>query len=331
MKFSNNLLALCVFHPNVWATTAFHVQVPKTRTFFSRTTAFSYLDGLGGGGGPEDPGPSGDGQADTLEERLAALEQEEPPMESGLSNIGPGADSIASQAREMWEKAAHVKVQGRSLKTWTYASPVVQRVQVVLKTEGRPLDADIDLWQGPDNTPQRMKVYLEDGAVRPFSAVVETPRSPNTIAIRNTAHMEFPLDACVVADASDVGSAGPLDSPTLGGSAQTIQGGALRTYSFEPNVESVQVLLKTDGRPLNARMELLQGPNNIKQVVELYCEDGMERPFFAVLETPGSGNVVRILNTSTLEFPLTARVEPYLIGSLGGAMEPTIGGDVPRF
>jgi hypothetical protein len=47
-------------------------------------------------------------------------------------------------------------------------------------------------------------------------------------------------------------------------------------------------------------MELLSPPLKAcnKQVFELYNEDGKVRPFFAVLETPGSGNVVRVVNTA---------------------------------
>ena len=71
---------------------------------------------------------------------------------------------------------------------------------MVLSTEGRPLDADIELWQGPDNTPCKMRVYVENGQLRPFSAVVETPRGPNTVAIRNIGQIEFPIAAEVIAE-----------------------------------------------------------------------------------------------------------------------------------
>jgi len=75
-------------------------------------------------------------------------------------------------------------------------------------------------------------------------------------------------------------------------------------------VENVEVLLETDGRPLNARVEILQGPNTNKQVIELYSEDGLDRPFFCIIATPESGNVVKIINTGPVEFPLTASVVP---------------------
>jgi hypothetical protein len=214
-----------------------------------------------------------------------------------------------------------ILVQGGSLRTWSYRSPAVEQVQVVLSTEGRPLDADIELWHGPDNTPVKMRVYVENGQLRPFSAVIETPRGPNTVAIRNIGQIEFPLAANVVADNVDNPSADCIAA------SSTIQGGALKTYPFDPRVDSVQILLKTDGRPLNSRIELLQGPNNNKQVIELYTEDGRDRPFFCILETPGSGNVVRIVNTAPVEFPMTAAVVP---GSINQEMysDAVLGGDV---
>jgi len=212
------------------------------------------------------------------------------------------------ETKEIFEDIDQITVQGGSLRTCSFKEGI-DRVGVLLKTEGRPLNANVDLWQGPDNTPQKMAVYLEDGSKRPFRAIVETPGSSNAISIRNTAQLEYPLTAGM-----EVDLAGSSEVPTFDRSEyRIVQGGAVYTTPFAPAVQAIRVSLKTDGRPLNARVELLQGPNNNKQVMEIYTEDGLERPFNVIIDAPGVGNVVRIVNTATVEFPLSAALEPYII------------------
>ena len=86
-----------------------------------------------------------------------------------------------------------VTVQGGALRTWVFLRPGVERVRILLNTEGRPLNANLELWHGPDNTPQKVAVYLEDGNLRSFSAVIETPQDHNAIAVYNTGRLEFPF------------------------------------------------------------------------------------------------------------------------------------------
>ena len=105
---------------------------------------------------------------------------EAPVMQLATAPMGT-AQSVRPQGG-MPNVDSSILVQGGSLRTWSYRSPAVEQVQVVLGTEGRPLDADIELWHGPDNTPVKMRVYCENGQLRPFSTVIETPRGPNTVA-----------------------------------------------------------------------------------------------------------------------------------------------------
>ena len=331
MKVLNQLLLAS----SVASSAAFLNQAPKPfglsgRTESSTPPFFSYLSNLGGGELASTP-QQNSGDLSATNDEVFKARKLAPTGNAQRNSAQPMSDEKPGPASIITSKANKVKVQGGSLKTWSFASPLIQRIHVVLKTEGRPLDADVSLWQGPDNTPCKMRVYVEDGATRPFSAVIETPRGPNTVQIRNTGQLEFPLDAHVLAE--DDSTVSPLPAAKLNdlkGPSMTIQGGALRTYPFDPSVESVQVLLKTDGRPLRSRIELLQGPNNNKQVLEVYTEDGLDRPFFMVIETPGSGNVVRVVNSATVEFPLTAWVEPYSVGGSYAPTEPVIGGDDGR-
>ena len=318
MKIYSKIVALCVFHPNVWGTTAFVVQTPKALTLKGRPSAAILPSAVYVGGSfGQEVSPSYS-YLNGLKPDFATSTQDVGISEKAGPLTFTTENAVAASVQvveDVWDEASPVTVQGGSLKTWSFTTPAIERVQVLLKSEGRPVNALVELWQGPDNSPQKMMVYIEDGSVRPFSAVVETPRGQNAIAIRNTGQMEFPLIAGVVADLGDCSEGiGAVTKALSEGSAKkNIQGGAVHTHPFGSKVESVQIMLKTDGRPLNARIELMQGPNNNKQVIEIYTEDGRERPFFAVIDTPGGGNVIRIVNTATMEFPMTASVEPYLI------------------
>lgn len=199
-----------------------------------------------------------------------------------------------------------IQIHGQSLKTFSYTSPNIERIQLLISSEGRPIDSNLELWNGPGNIPFKLRLFSENGLIRPLQTVVEIPKSPNTIAIKNIAQIEFPIE-------TNIFTTNIIEpSPECLKNNKIIQGGALRTYNFEPQVNSIQILLTTDGRPLNSRIELFQGPNNIKQIIELYTENGFERPFFCILETPGSGNVIRIVNTSPVEFPLYSYIVPNL-------------------
>mmetsp|Transcript_96610 Transcript_96610/g.176935 ORF Transcript_96610/g.176935 Transcript_96610/m.176935 type:complete len:336 (-) Transcript_96610:231-1238(-) len=289
----------------------------------SSSAALAYLllvrggvSGYGGRGGFVEPLPMTPSRSKgALRSKAATFE----PEDAGRTDFAYGTGAADIRAASEIRKAVGaqskrsassigntVLVQGGSLKTWSYRSSVVDHVQVVLTTDGRPLDADVQLWQGPDNTPCKMRVYSEDGLTRPFSAVIATPYGgENTVAVRNVGQIEFPLSAHVTAREVDYPYSDFREASVI------VQGGSLRTFNFDTSVESVEIMLKTDGRPLNARIELLQGPNNNKQVIELYTEDGLDRPFFAVINTMGTENVVRCVNTAPIEFPMIASVQPH--------------------
>ena len=197
------------------------------------------------------------------------------------------------------------------------------------------MHAQIELWQGPGNTPQKVTLYSEEGRARPFRCFFSTPPggSSNSINIRNTATMEFPIQAVIDGSNSATEGGTGLDRATkhkmerianvassskglrkqgAGQYEKMLQGGATITERFDANVQSVQVYLSSEGRPINCRIELISGPNTLKQVMEVYCEEGNIRPFYTVIATPGfSQGVVRIINTSTMEFPFTSIVQPW--------------------
>lgn len=250
---------------------------------------------------------------------LAAAKKARTPKHTGAVR-GAFKSLAGSQA------VKHVQ-GGKCLKTWNIMDDNVDRVSVMLNNEGVPLSAQIEVWQGPASTPMRLQVASDDGFTFPFSAVLETPNTHNSVAVKNMSPMEFPMGACVVADVEDAkaggnkqaGQGAVVQALAELGEPYIVHGqNGLESFQFEETVESVQVYLETDGRPLHARVELIMGPDDNKQVIDVMSENGLEQPFFAVIDTPtlpmGGGATVRVVNTApSTVFPLTATVEPYLV------------------
>eukprot|EP00586_Coscinodiscus_wailesii_P022566 CAMPEP_0172518334 /NCGR_PEP_ID=MMETSP1066-20121228/290754_1 /TAXON_ID=671091 /ORGANISM="Coscinodiscus wailesii, Strain CCMP2513" /LENGTH=478 /DNA_ID=CAMNT_0013300703 /DNA_START=141 /DNA_END=1578 /DNA_ORIENTATION=- len=378
MKIYGKLLLLSSFH----AASGFFA--PQGFVSRGQTAAYSsFLDNVGGGRTAPLPAASPSGPIS------------QPVMQSGDVQMWD----------ELWGTLAPVRVQGGALKTWSYPSPDLERVFVDLESdgppEGNPLRAQVELNQGPDNTPWRMDIYSGKGRLRPCKFWVETPGETNAVFIRNIGPLEFPFNAGVGTEMEEDGSdstmvvsedlfqmssdyivqggavrvydldpsvsygkldiysgkgrlrpckfwvetpgetnavfirnIGPLEFPFHAGvgtemeedgsdstmavsesifqmsSDYIVQGGAVRVYDLDPSVSYAKVALRTDGRPLNASVELIQGPNAPKYTIDVYTEDGDLRPFVFIMKAPGVGNSIRIVNTGTQEFPLTAAVGP---------------------
>jgi hypothetical protein len=236
----------------------------------------------------------------------------------------------AIEVTDIWETEAPETIQGASLKTWDFNSEHLDAVQVLLKTEGRPLKADIELWQG-ENAPQKISVYSENGETRPLSAFIATPYQGHTaVAVKNSGEGEFPMKACVEADLHQNGNylsgSGPANGNQIAkftlqqlwdkAQPKTVQGdGATYVVPLESNIQRVQILITSEKNPINARIEILEGPNNVKQVMEIQTEDGKARPFFCVLDLPDPilTNVMRVVNTGPFEFPIECRIEPFKV------------------
>jgi hypothetical protein len=245
-----------------------------------------------------------------------------PRLTTSHRSVGLVMDEGAASplASNIWESSPAVKVQGSTLKTWDIGEESTQRVQLSLRSEGRPIDANIELWHTPSYIPTKFRIYTEDGVARPVDAVIETPKHPKTVAVYNTGSLEFPFDAAV----ANTGLGKAYESLSHIDGA-LVQGGQITSYTFPTEVESVQVLLKTYERNMKALIELTQGPNQVKQFIEVYASVGYKNPFYCVIQTPGSNNAIRIVNQNTVEFPFDAWVLPYETNA-DGADEVVLGG-----
>jgi hypothetical protein len=272
-------------------------------------------------------------------------DQQRDIRDGGRYNNGFGQPNYR-QPDAFFQGSGTSTVQGGTRQTWSqngfYDQP--GQKQVFLHTHGRPLDAHLQVWEGPNNVPESVRVWSENGASHPFTSMVGN-RFGSTTNVQNVGPQEFPIQAGVqlgapplahgvalnnLYDTKEVRGGGITSDQAKFGFAsssyrnfgraaasdlpegQTVQGdGALKTFTIEPNVRNVLVTAHSEGTPINAIVEIWQGPGSARQIAEIYTQDGLNRPFSAVLETPGYGCTIAVRNVGSMTFPMKASVVPY--------------------
>mmetsp|Transcript_27794 Transcript_27794/g.67632 ORF Transcript_27794/g.67632 Transcript_27794/m.67632 type:complete len:296 (-) Transcript_27794:122-1009(-) len=292
MKFliSNVLVALCVIIPSASAFTPQPLALQKTCNAISETSLFS--DAWWDQGASVYSKPSG------AQPQFGAIQR------------APGAPErmVPPQAWRNFSPQGKRRVEGQSRYTYDFRDTSQTDVQLALTSStGRPVKSQCELWVGPDWTPYTMKAYSEDGEKRPIQCILGTRGKVAQIEVRNIAPYEFALDAeAVYAQGPLANLRSEIPQATQG---IYIEGGSVKQVPVAGDVGAVSVLLNTDSRQLNAQIELLTGPNNPKQVFEVFTNNGLLNAILVVFECPpGHGTTIRITNQATMEFPCHAYV-----------------------
>mmetsp|Transcript_12248 Transcript_12248/g.14033 ORF Transcript_12248/g.14033 Transcript_12248/m.14033 type:complete len:395 (-) Transcript_12248:205-1389(-) len=205
---------------------------------------------------------------------------------------------------------------------------------VTMETDGRPLEAEVALWDGPNNAPQIVNTYSMDGRKNRFKGSFS---GSGTMTVRNTGPGAFPAYASVVSSDpregggfsnnpgqsrhQDMGSTRGMGSTQgyqgMGTSREgsvTVQGGSLKTWSIDDVVSTATIELESNGMPVNALVELWQGPDCVQQVAEIYSQDGYKRPYSMEVDLMDyersyfGSTTIAIRNVGPMAFPFEARI-----------------------
>jgi len=214
-----------------------------------------------------------------------------------------------------YDKLEHIE-SGGTVKT--YKMPLwATRVQMRLETNGRPMKGEVNLWLGPGRLTHTLKVDSESGKQFPVQATLKFKPNP-TLKISTTnlpnypmkigVHVPSPERAKELADHTEAlwDSLGVTEE----GEKRLIQGsntdgkyGKQAHWLIPDDVESVQLLgwsRDSGKKSFKVEMELIQGPNNVRQYYFLQCGGGSQ-PYHTVYQTPGKGWMMRIRNKKFME------------------------------
>ena len=164
-----------------------------------------------------------------------------------------------------------------------------------------------------------------NGLTYPLKSTLQFKKLSPVLKVSTDGTFEFPLERGVFVPSPDeskvVGGiceemfySAPMKDRVQGGSTIDNKGGAIRSFNIDPSWEQTQIMVwsKDVGKKsFKSNIEILQGPNNAKQHLNLRC-GGSTQPYHTVIDTPGSGWMIRCNSKKYLEDGLfEIAVAPY--------------------
>lgn len=117
--------------------------------------------------------------------------------------------------------------------------------------------------------------------------------------MRNVGEYEFPFNAAANFAKGEMALLPTKLPENVPG--ERIQGKALRSFPLDPMADQLECVLKTGGKQLNARIELLNAPNNPKQTFEVFTNNGLLNSLVVCFNVDSDpGNTVRMSNLAPL-------------------------------
>ncbi len=251
------------------------------------------------------------------------------PLRAATPASGSRAASIRAQEgavapppgwTAIWpeEKAADIRIEGgKTLKTFKMPD-YAERVQYILKSpNGRPVKAKVELWIGPIRCVHEMIYDCMNGGNFPLRATLKFKKLSPVLKISGDGDFEFPIVCGVFVPSPEESKAigdycekdmfynAPMKEAVQGGQdwSKSGGGGAIKSFPLDPSWDKVQIMVwsKDVGKKsFKTNIEVLQGPNNAKQHINLRC-GGSTQPYHAVIDTPGSDWMIRCNSKKYLE------------------------------
>lgn len=232
---------------------------------------------------------------------------------NGPSDVGPGRELVGMDIFPKYDKLKRID-GGGTVETFQMP-PWTDCCQYYLKTIGRPLKAKVEMWVGPIRTTHTLKIDMDDGSETPYEGTLRFRKGVAPVIKISTIDANIPIWAGVCVPSVDRAdelranteqiweTSGPDIKQKVQGANTDGTCGTNRYWSVPGNVEAVQLVAwsKDSGKKsFKVDIEVLQGPNSVRQGYYLQCGGGSQ-PYHAVLQTPGDGCAVRVRNKKFLE------------------------------